>query len=114
MTMHLIPRGQGMSWRTTLDAVPSIALSRWGLPTIAAAAIGGGLATNWSWLIAVGAAPFIVGLLPCAAMCALGICMPMIMGGARTKAPLLIDATANGSPPPSQLAAPPRGEQRHD
>ncbi len=33
-----------------------------------------GLATSWNWLAAVGAAPIIVALLPCAAMCALGLC----------------------------------------
>lgn len=28
-----------------------------------------------SWLVALGAAPFLVALLPCMAMCALGLCM---------------------------------------
>lgn len=39
------------------------------------AAFGAGLALNWSWLTAVGAAPILISLLPCAAMCALGLCM---------------------------------------
>ncbi|AYE87219.1 hypothetical protein B5M07_14455 [Sulfitobacter sp. D7] len=39
------------------------------------AAIGGGTALNWDWLTAVGAAPLILSLAPCAAMCALGLCM---------------------------------------
>jgi hypothetical protein len=39
------------------------------------AAIGGGAALNWDWLTAVGAAPLILSLAPCAAMCALGLCM---------------------------------------
>ena len=39
------------------------------------AAIGGGAALNWDWLTAVGAAPLIISLAPCAAMCALGLCM---------------------------------------
>jgi hypothetical protein len=30
---------------------------------------------NWGWLTAVGAAPILLSLLPCAAMCALGLCM---------------------------------------
>lgn len=45
-------------------------------------AIGGmtlagiGLAhNNWGWLTAVGAAPIILSLLPCVAMCALGLCI---------------------------------------
>ena len=37
----------------------------------AIAAIIGGLAFNWGWLVAVGAAPLLIGVLPCAALCAL-------------------------------------------
>src|SRR3546814_2254480 len=33
------------------------------------------LALNWSWLAAIGIAPIILSLLPCAGMCALGLCM---------------------------------------
>lgn len=36
---------------------------------------GIGLALKWDWLTAVGAAPVLLGLLPCVAMCALGLCM---------------------------------------
>ncbi len=39
------------------------------------AAIGGGAALNWEWLTSVGAAPLLLSLAPCAAMCALGLCM---------------------------------------
>ena len=48
---------------------------RWGLLAVAAAAIVAGLAFNWSWLVAIGVAPLIIGVLPCAAMCAAGLCM---------------------------------------
>lgn len=41
----------------------------------AIAIVGGGLLLNWGWLVAVGAAPLLLALLPCAAMCALGMCM---------------------------------------
>jgi len=34
-----------------------------------------GLAFNWSWLVAAGIAPLLLSALPCAAMCALGLCM---------------------------------------
>ena len=34
-----------------------------------------GAALNWSWLVAVGIAPILLAALPCAAMCALGLCM---------------------------------------
>jgi hypothetical protein len=33
------------------------------------------LALNWSWLSVLGVAPLILALAPCAAMCALGVCM---------------------------------------
>ena len=42
---------------------------------LAAGVIGGGMALNWGWLTTVGAAPIIVSLAPCAAMCGLGLCM---------------------------------------
>lgn len=44
--------------------------------------VGAGLALNWNWLTAVGAAPILLSLAPCAAMCALGLCMRG--GGARS------------------------------
>ncbi|MBX9910646.1 MAG: hypothetical protein K2Z25_18290 [Beijerinckiaceae bacterium] len=42
---------------------------------VAAIAVVGGAALNWGWLVAVGAAPLLLALAPCAAMCALGLCM---------------------------------------
>ena len=41
----------------------------------AIAIVGGGMLLNWSWLVAVGVAPLLLAMLPCAAMCALGLCM---------------------------------------
>lgn len=46
-----------------------------GLLVIGGAVIAAGLALNWSWLVAIGAAPLLLMALPCAAMCALGLCM---------------------------------------
>ncbi len=54
--------------------------SRKVLAVLAVAVIGAGLAFNWSWLVAVGIAPILLALAPCAAMCALGLCMSK-MGG---------------------------------
>jgi len=48
---------------------------------IAIAVIGLGGYFNWGWLVAAGLAPVILGVLPCAAMCALGLCM----GGMKNK-----------------------------
>jgi hypothetical protein len=46
---------------------------------VSAVVIGGAL--NWSWLVAVGIAPLLIAVLPCAAMCALGLCMGRMTGG---------------------------------
>ena len=42
---------------------------------LTAAALGAGAAFNWGWLVAIGAAPLLLALAPCAVMCALGLCM---------------------------------------
>lgn len=47
---------------------------RRGAVIIAAFAIAGGLALNWNYLVAAGIAPILISVLPCAAMCALGLC----------------------------------------
>jgi len=44
-------------------------------------AVGIGAALNWSWLVAVGIAPLLLAVLPCAVMCGLGLCMSKMMGG---------------------------------
>lgn len=48
------------------------------------AVIGGAAAFkfNWEWLVLVGAAPLILAVLPCAAMCGLGLCMKRFSPGA--------------------------------
>jgi len=38
-------------------------------------AILAGVALGWEWLAAIGALPLLLSLLPCVAMCALGLCM---------------------------------------
>lgn len=45
------------------------------LVVLAVAVVGAGLAFKWSWLVAAGIAPILLALAPCAAMCALGLCM---------------------------------------
>lgn len=50
------------------------------LVVLAVAVVAAGLAFNWSWLVAAGIAPILLALAPCAAMCALGLCMKG-MGG---------------------------------
>lgn len=61
---------------------------------------GAGVALNWSWLAAIGVAPVLLSLAPCAAMCALGLCMSKMAGG---------KSCSNAQQPenaPSQIAAP--------
>ena len=46
--------------------------------TIIALAVAGtvaGLFFGWNWAVAAGLSSFVLGLLPCAAMCAAGLCM---------------------------------------
>jgi hypothetical protein len=35
---------------------------------------------SWSWLVAVGVAPFLIAVLRCAVMCTLGLCARKIAG----------------------------------
>lgn len=46
-----------------------------GLLILAVVALVAGISLNWSWLVAAGVAPLLLGALPCVAMCALGLCM---------------------------------------
>lgn len=53
---------------------------RRGVIVLAAVVLAAGAALNWSWLVAAGIAPVLLALLPCAAMCALGLCMNKLSG----------------------------------
>ena len=44
----------------------------------------GGLALNWGWLTAIGAAPILLAVAPCGIMCAVGLCA---MGMKKSPAP---------------------------
>ena len=52
-----------------------------GLAALVLSALVIGAALNWSWLVAVGIAPLLLTVLPCAVMCGLGLCMNKIAGG---------------------------------
>ena len=49
----------------------------------AAGVIAIALAWQWSWLVVLGVAPLLLSLAPCAAMCALGLCMHRMAGRSR-------------------------------
>lgn len=42
---------------------------------LAVAGVSGGLLFGWNWIVAAGLSSVILGLLPCVAMCAAGLCM---------------------------------------
>jgi len=48
---------------------------RYALYVLAGVLILGGITLNWGWLVAAGIAPILITLLPCAVMCAFGLCM---------------------------------------
>jgi hypothetical protein len=83
---------------SVLTDVRAAALTRRGLIVLAAVLAGVGLTFNWSWLVASGAAPLILSVLPCVAMCGLGLCMAghnhTSAGGATRSDGALSDATA--------------------
>lgn len=72
--------GGGVLDRKVLSAVRGNLGGRRGLLVLAAVALVGGLAFNWNWLVAVGVAPLLMAVLPCVAMCGLGLCMNRMTG----------------------------------
>src|SRR5882672_4917721 len=55
------------------------------LLAVAIFALVTGAALNWGWLVALGIAPVLLSLLPCAVMCGLGVCCLKMMGGSSEK-----------------------------
>ena len=66
--------------RDVQSGIGSYISGRRGLIAAGVAVVVTGLAFNWSWLVAAGIAPVLLTLLPCAAMCALGLCMNQTRG----------------------------------
>jgi hypothetical protein len=65
--------------------------------------IAAGLALGWNWLSAIGVAPIILSLAPCAAVCAIGTCA-MMRGGSSCAKPGSPEPakTLETTPPPTQ------------
>lgn len=61
-------------------AVARLARSRLVIGLVGLGVIGVAAAWQWSWLVAIGAAPVLLSIAPCAAMCGLGLCMHRIGG----------------------------------
>jgi YHS domain-containing protein len=70
--------------RDILDAARYYLGGRRTLLVLAAILVAGGIALNWGWLVAAGLAPILIAVLPCAVMCALGLCMHKMAGGTHT------------------------------
>jgi hypothetical protein len=80
----------------TAASLPASALPLWlarlgsNRLALGAAALGVTAAVaawQWSWVVAIGAAPLLLSLAPCAAMCGLGLCMSRMGGRACNPAP---------------------------
>ena len=71
------PASNIRSMQTIQDALRRWFTGRRGLIIGGAAILVAGLALGWNWLSAIGVAPIILSLAPCAAMCALGACAMM-------------------------------------
>jgi hypothetical protein len=53
---------------------------RRGLIMLAVVALAVGLVLNWNWLVAADLAPLLLSVLPCVAMCAIGLCVNRMTG----------------------------------
>lgn len=79
---------------------------RRGLIILVGLAIVTGLALNWSWLTAAGLAPILISVLPCLAMCALGLCMNRAGGKSCSSTAKASDpAAVDGTTPTAQSVA---------
>jgi len=94
---------QTSSTGNVLAALRAWSGSRLGLLSIAGVAIVAGLGFNWSWLVAIGVAPLVIGILPCAAMCALGLCMMNMAGKQTSTEPSNEPASGTNSAPQPRL-----------
>jgi hypothetical protein len=101
----ILPISTTLSTRAVPDAIRRWLGGRRGLIVAGAVIVAAGLALGWSWLSAIGVAPIILSLAPCAAMCALGACAMMKGGSSCAKPGSLEQAKAVEATP-----APPRSD----
>lgn len=79
-TAELIRTREASFGRDVLSSIRHYLGGRRGLIAAGAAIAVAGLAFNWTWLVAAGIAPVLLSVLPCVAMCALGLCMNRMTG----------------------------------
>jgi hypothetical protein len=75
--MHIIP---SLPELRRPISIAHLGRNRLVLGAAALAVIASAAAWQWSWLIAIGVAPLLLSVAPCAAMCALGLCMHRVGG----------------------------------
>lgn len=85
--MQLIDNMDRPALHGMLGYVQAFPRSRMGLLVLGGGALALAAGLNWGWLVAAGIAPILLAVLPCAAMCALGLCMPGMMGRKTADAP---------------------------
>ena len=95
---ELTRASEASSRRGFLQVIRFYLGGRRGLIAVGAVIVVAGLAFNWSWLVAAGIAPVLLSLLPCAAMCALGLCMNRMVGTTGGQQPAT-DDTPEGTGP---------------
>jgi hypothetical protein len=86
--------------RDWLDALRYWLRGRRGVGVLVVSAVVIGGALNWTWLVAAGIAPLLLAVLPCAAMCALGLCASRMTGGSCSTSQ---STTDHASPPPNTV-----------
>ncbi len=107
---------------TSLTQNPLYALRYWlsgcgGLIAAAVLTVVGGIVLNWGRLVAAGLALPILALLPCAVMCAVGLCVNKKMGITwfeRDQVKDKTDAGQVGTPPSSTAKHEAGSADRHD
>jgi hypothetical protein len=81
--------------------------NRWALAALVVVQIVGGMALNWSWLVAAGIAPMLLTALPCVLMCGLGLCMNKLVGRSRAPQSTGPADVADPTDPPAAIDAVP-------
>ena len=103
------PAAEG-AWRRSLaDRLPRWLIGWRGLVILGILLVAAGLYAGWGWLAAVGLAPIILALAPCAAMCAIGACA-MSRGASRGAT----QTTADTADPAAPSAADRFSDSRND
>ena len=82
-TVHAIPPAAA----GPPSLVAGLGRNRLILSGLALAPVAVGLAWQWNWLVAIGAAPLLVSAAPYVAMCALGLCVHRMGSRTCTNAP---------------------------